>query len=78
MLSRVSLQRLAAYLKAISRCWPSVVPVLPPTGARGVGSLKPTPGALMLTMTICAGPALTAPARSSDRRRGDGQHAHEP
>src|SRR5687767_5282203 len=39
------------------RCSPNVVPVLPPTGAAGVGSLNPTPGALMLTMTICAGPA---------------------
>ena len=39
-------QTFAACWNAIRRCWPSVVPVLPPTGAAGVGSLKPTPAAL--------------------------------
>ena len=38
-------QMLAACWNAIRRCWPRVVPVLPPTGAAGVGSLKPTPAA---------------------------------
>jgi hypothetical protein len=34
-------ERQAANWKAFSRCLPSVVPVLFPTGATGVGSLKP-------------------------------------
>src|SRR6185369_16694005 len=38
------------------RCWPGVVPVLPPMGATGVGSLKPTPGASALTMVMVAAP----------------------
>ncbi len=38
-------QMLAAAWNALRRCWPSVVPGLPPTGAAGVGSLKPTPAA---------------------------------
>src|SRR5688572_10315075 len=56
---------LAAWLNAISRCSPRVVPVLPPTGAAGVGSLKPTPGALRLTMTNCAGPATAGAAAAT-------------
>src|SRR3954451_17854062 len=64
-LSRIEPQTLAAYWKAISRCWPTVVPGLPPAGAAGVGSLKPTPGALVLTMTMLAvAKAGTLPARS--------------
>src|SRR5689334_21695993 len=51
-LSKSAAQIDAAYWKAIIRCWPSVVPGLPPIGAFGVGSLKPTPGALMFTMLI--------------------------
>src|SRR5688572_7209335 len=57
LLSSRAAQMLAACWKAIRRCSPRVVPVLPPTGETGVGSLKPTPGALTLTITICAGPA---------------------
>src|SRR6185369_10534620 len=53
----------AAWAKAFNRCWPSVVPVLPPTGAAGVGSLNPTPGSLMLTITIVAA-AEARPAAS--------------
>src|SRR3954470_6339903 len=68
-LSRIEPQMSAAYWKAISRCWPTVVPGLPPTGAAGVGSLKPTPGALVLTMTMLAvAKAGTLPARSRAAR----------
>jgi len=61
-LSSRALQIAAACSNAISRCCPSVVPALPPTGAAGVGSLNPTFGALTLTMTNCAGPAVAAAA----------------
>src|SRR5262245_59664454 len=44
----------AANWKAISRCWPLVVPGLPPTGAAGVGSLKPSFGPSALTTVMCA------------------------
>src|SRR5262249_49222655 len=53
-LSSVEAQTPAANWNAMSRCWPTVVPGLPPTGAAGVGSLKPSPGALTLTMVIVA------------------------
>jgi hypothetical protein len=45
-------QMFAAYSKTFRRCWPSVVPLLPPTGAVGVGSLKPSPGPSVLTTMI--------------------------
>src|SRR5262245_4298315 len=54
LLSSVAPQMSAANWKAFRRCCPSVVPGLPPTGATGVGSLKPTPAGLMLTMTMVA------------------------
>src|SRR5713101_5555804 len=54
----------AAAWNAISRCWPIVVPGFPPTGAAGVGSLKPTRGSLALTIVI-----LAPPARSGAERR---------
>src|SRR4051812_37025750 len=41
----VAPQTSAARLNTLSACSPLVVPGLPPTGATGVGSLKPTPGA---------------------------------
>src|SRR5947209_18391260 len=62
-LSRIEPQTLAAYWKTFRACWPTVVPGLPPTGAAGVGSLKPTPGALTLTMTMLAAPK-TGPVSS--------------
>src|SRR5947209_7504920 len=71
-LSRIEPQTLAANWKTLSACWPRVVPGLPPTGATGVGSLKPTPGALTLTMTMLAAPkagALTASRRPARRSR---------
>src|SRR6185295_9662763 len=47
------------------RCSPSVVPMLPPTGATGVGSLKPTPaGSRLVMMIVAAATAIEeAPAR---------------
>src|SRR4029079_5100719 len=50
----VAPQMLAAAWNAIGRCGPRVVRALPPTGATGVGSLKPTPAALPFWMTIVA------------------------
>ncbi|VXB00192.1 hypothetical protein MASSI9I_10238 [Massilia sp. 9I] len=64
LLSSVLPQMLAACWKAIRRCWPRVVPVLPPTGVAGVGSLKPSPGAFWLTMVMVAA-AWTALAPAS-------------
>src|SRR3972149_11018747 len=49
-----SAQISAAYWKAIIRCCPMVVPVLPPTGVVAVGSLKPSPGPSRLTMVNVA------------------------
>src|SRR5882724_6078385 len=43
-----------ANANALSRCCPNVVPVLPPTGTAGVGSLNPTPAALTFRMFIVA------------------------
>src|SRR5687768_14670209 len=57
----------AAAWNAISRCSPSVVPVLPPTGAAGVPSLKPTPAALPLTMTMVAAALAALAASRPDR-----------
>src|SRR4051812_23171911 len=54
--SRVFDQSLAASLNAFMRCSPSVVPLLPPTGTAGVGSLNPIPGALLLMIVILALP----------------------
>src|SRR5690349_5610801 len=67
-LVRVAPQMLAAWVKAIRRCLPSVVPSLPPTGVAGVGSLKPTPGAFRLLMTIVAA-AWAEPAAPHARAR---------
>src|SRR4051812_28888066 len=44
----------AAAWNTLSACWPTVVPGLPPTGAAGVGSLKPSPAGSPLTTMICA------------------------
>src|SRR5262245_56102660 len=68
-LSSVAPQRSAACWKAIRRCCPSVVPVLPPTGARGVGSLKPTLGLLVLTIVMVADPRTGADAARPATRR---------
>src|SRR5689334_22037007 len=65
-LVRVAPQMLAACVNAIRRCWPRVVPLLPPTGTAGVGSLKPTPGPLMLLITIVAA-AWAEPAHAKAR-----------
>src|SRR5205823_15003502 len=49
---RMPPQMLAACWKQLSRCCPTVVPGLPPTGAAAVGSLKPSPAPSRLMMTI--------------------------
>src|SRR5262245_61109281 len=67
----------AANWKAISRCWPLVVPGLPPTGAAGVGSLNPSLGPSALTTVMCAlaaagagsANAMAATSASGRRRR---------
>jgi hypothetical protein len=41
LLCRLRSQTSATWRYTFMRCWPSVVPVLPPTGLTGVGSLKP-------------------------------------
>src|SRR3954469_9528411 len=72
-LSRVEPQTFAANVNAISRCCPLVVPGLPPTGAAGVGSLKPSFGPSTLTTVMCApaaagvGIATRAAAKSEAR-----------
>ena len=54
VLSMVLLQISSAYRSAIMRCSPTVVPVLPPTGVAGVGSLKPTPASSVVWITKVA------------------------
>src|SRR3954467_8956919 len=53
-LSMVAPHLLAAAWKAFRRCCPRVVPLFPPTGETAVVSLKPTPAASLLRMTIVA------------------------
>jgi len=43
VLSRARPQMPTARLSRLARCWPRVVPGLPPTGVAGVLSLKPAP-----------------------------------
>src|SRR5262245_10554694 len=61
--------RLAANSNRIRRWSPSVAPVLPPTGAVGVGSLKPMPGSSTLLMRMVAASAATAAAARQARPR---------
>src|SRR5690349_12194802 len=67
-----AVQMSAACRNTFMRCWPSVVPVLPPMGAAGVVSLKPTPGRLPLTTMILpcanAGEAITPRASAAAAR----------
>jgi hypothetical protein len=60
----------AAYLKTFRRCSPSVVPLLPPTGVRGAGSLNPTPGesTLMIVIVVAAAGAASRGRRRASRR----------
>src|SRR6185369_8359997 len=66
--------RLAACSNAFRRCAPSVVPGLPPTGAIGVGSLKPSFAPSLFTTTTVAAWVVTAIATRSAaaRTRRDG------
>src|SRR5450432_913732 len=54
LLVKVAPHLLAAAWNAFTRWAPSVVPVLPPTGATAVASLKPTPAGSPFTMVIVA------------------------
>src|SRR5690349_17415542 len=58
-------QSWSARLYAMMRCWPTVVPGLPPTGVAGVGSLKPTPGPSRLMRIMSAAWAGTTEATPS-------------
>src|SRR6187551_2360906 len=64
-----AVQMSAACRNTFMRCSPSVVPVLPPMGAAGVESLKPTPGRLPFTTMILpcenAGDASTPSASAA-------------
>src|SRR5258705_9464899 len=53
-LLRMLPQMFAAYWNTYRRCSPSVVPGFPPTGATGVGSLKPSLGPSLLTIVMVA------------------------
>src|SRR5262245_32004613 len=55
----------AAYWNTKRRCWPIVVPGLPPTGVAGVGSLKPSPVLSALRIVMVAAPALIGSASRS-------------
>ncbi len=52
----VAPQIFAAVWAALKRCWPRVVPGFPPTGATGVSSLNPTPGASLFKIATVACP----------------------
>src|SRR5690606_10019940 len=54
VVSRNAPQMPAAKLNRFSRCCPRVVPLLPPSGAAAVASLKPSPGASLFTIVIVA------------------------
>src|SRR6185503_11368865 len=56
-LGRMLPQIAAACWNTNSRCWPSVVPGLPPTGARAVASLNPSPAPSLFTIVIVAASA---------------------
>src|ERR1035437_832004 len=59
----------AASLKTFRRWSPTVVPMLPPTGVAGVGSLNPCPAGSVTTTTRFAAEAGTAARRKARKRR---------
>src|SRR5947199_3677757 len=69
--ARMPLQIDAAKLNAFSRCWPRVVPGLPPIGVAGVGSLNPTPApspfSIVIDTRAKALPVMRTNARSARR-----------
>src|ERR1035441_4930848 len=67
VLARRPPQMEAACWNTMRRCWPSVVPAFPPTGATEVVSLRPVPAGSELTMTMFA--AKSGLAASEARRR---------
>jgi hypothetical protein len=71
-LERSPPQMSAAAWNAISRCWPIVVPLLPPTGAAAVASLNPSPAPSVLTMTkvaACAAGNATNPKSATASKK---------
>src|SRR5512143_3485967 len=69
LLERTLSQRLAASLKAFRRSAPSVVPGFPPSGNRGVGSLKPSPAPSTLLIIIVVACAAVVVRRARLRTR---------
>src|SRR5262245_18384088 len=71
LLSSAAPHRSAANWKAMRRCWPFVVPGLPPTGAAGVGALKPSLGPSALIIVMCAladaGAGIAKPTTATTR-----------
>src|SRR5450759_3429089 len=57
----------AASLKTFRRWSPTVVPMLPPTGVAGVGSLNPCPAGSVTTTTRFAAEAGTVRRRTNER-----------
>ncbi len=68
LLGRIEPQIRATSWKTIIRCWPTVVPVFPPTGVAGVVSLKPWPAASFEMTTIVAAAAGRAGSRRAMKR----------
>src|SRR5450759_4779628 len=60
----------AASLKTFRRWSPTVVPMLPPTGVAGVGSLNPCPAGSVTTTTRFAAEADTAPRTRATKAAG--------
>src|SRR5262245_57082087 len=63
VLGRMPPQIVAAWLNRNRRCAPIVTPGLPPPGALGVASLKPSPAPSLLRIVMVA--ALETPAANS-------------
>ena len=66
---RYAPQMRPAAVNTLMRCWPSVVPGLPPIGDTGVGSLKPSPAPSRLTRTKLAAWAEVEKRSAAPRAR---------
>src|SRR5262249_21315848 len=64
----------AAAVNTFRRCCPRVVPEFPPTGAVGVGSLKPTLAESALTMVMVAAPCKEAGAKTTQTSNNPAQY----
>src|ERR1051325_3192922 len=72
---RMPAQMAAACVKQLSRCWPMVVPGLPPTGAAGVASLNPSPAPSRLMMLMGGGAKGREQGRGAERAK-ERAHGH--